>query len=37
MLGALAVGRVADGRKLHTMQLERIGRDVLVSGYLQAH
>lgn len=37
MLGALEVGRVADGRKLHTMQLERIGRDVLVSGYLQAH
>jgi len=37
MLGALEIGRVADGRKLHTMQLERIGRDVLVSGYLQAH
>lgn len=35
MLDPLGVGRVADGVKLHTMQLERIGQDVLLSGYIE--
>ena len=34
MLAPLGVGRVAEGIKLHTMQMDRVGQDVVVSGYI---
>ena len=35
MLAPLGVGRVAEGIKLHTMQVDRSGNDVVVSGYIR--
>ena len=35
MLAPLGVGRVAEGIKLHTMQVDRSGHDVVVSGYIR--
>ena len=35
MLGPLGIVRVADGLKLRTMQLDQIGKDVMVSGYVE--
>jgi diaminohydroxyphosphoribosylaminopyrimidine deaminase/5-amino-6-(5-phosphoribosylamino)uracil reductase len=34
MIGPLAIDRVAAGIKLHTIELHRLGDDVLVSGYV---
>ena len=35
MLAPLGIGRVAEGIKLHTMQVDRSGNDVVVSGYIR--
>ena len=35
MLAPLGVGRVAEGIKLHTMRVDRIGQDMVVSGYIR--
>jgi diaminohydroxyphosphoribosylaminopyrimidine deaminase/5-amino-6-(5-phosphoribosylamino)uracil reductase len=34
MIGPLGVDRVAAGHKLHTMAVERIGKDILVAAYV---
>lgn len=34
MIGPLGIDRVAAGQKLHTITVERIGRDILVAAYL---
>ncbi len=34
MIGPLGIDRVAAGQKLHTMAVERIGKDILVAAYL---
>jgi len=34
MIGPLGIDRVAAGQKLHTMTVERIGKDILVAAYV---
>ena len=34
MIGPLGIDRVAAGQKLHTMTVERIGKDILVAAYI---
>ena len=34
MIGPLGIDRVAVGQKLHTMTVERIGKDILVAAYI---
>jgi diaminohydroxyphosphoribosylaminopyrimidine deaminase / 5-amino-6-(5-phosphoribosylamino)uracil reductase len=34
MIGSLGIDRVAAGQKLHTMTVERIGKDILVAAYI---
>ena len=34
MIGPLGVDRIAAGCKLHTMEVQRVGRDILVSAYV---
>ncbi len=35
MLAPLGIGRVVEGIKLHTIQVDRIGNDAVVSGYVR--
>jgi len=34
MIGPLGIDRVAAGQKLHTITVERIGKDILVAAYI---